>query len=179
MAVAAFLLPAGSAAASSLSFSFSFTEFNMPGTPLITGVVSGLTDDATSAATGFEITSISDPSLYSAGTIGAFADGGLNAWTVSGGSIVSAAFFGTRDTDGNGSVEETIYFATEDLGGGPVVRASFLSFTLAQPTPNLAPVVSFAPPAAVPLPAGAWLLLSSLGAIALLRRRRGVPTAPA
>ncbi len=173
------LLSSMSAQASTLDFNFSFTNTANTG-GVVTGIVRGLTDNATSAATSVEVFTNTDG--FGIGEyIGVPTN---NSFTVVAGVITNVEFdvFGivnsttfdfltpAEQLDFLGFFDITIAFLID--GNGPV-RAG-LAMREDSVTLGVLPInLTFTPAvAAVPLPAGAVLLLTGLGGLAVVRRRR-------
>jgi hypothetical protein len=171
--LAAAVLSVAEARAATLDFTFSFLNPLAPDyIGRVDGIVRGLTDNTVSAARSVEVTANEDG--FGVGEYLGIALG--NAWRVESGRIVSADLlvFGALNADAGvpGVTEATLRFRF--LEGVQQAGLNF-SGTIA----NSAPVdILFeridAPLAPVPLPAGGWLMLTGLGAIAALRRRRAV-----
>ncbi len=172
-AAAALALSAATVPATAATLDFTFSWFESLATPQaeITGIVRGLTDNATSEAVSFEILTITPGSGYFFTPPLEFVSIGSNAWTVTNGEVTAVDFFGAADTDGDTLFEETIFFETRDVNGESQVLSAFLSSNLFAITPPDANVVTFEL-AAIPAPATILSLMAGLGAFAALGRRR-------
>lgn len=165
------LMIAVPADAATLDFNFSFTgTFQSEG--LVTGIIRGLTDNATSSASSVEV-------LTAAGGFG-MGEYVLptsiviyNTFTVTSGAITDWAFSAFE----GGSVPSNnccslAFFSQSFLRSSSAAGLSpNRSLTVLTEVPGLAftPAVS-----AVPLPAGGWLLLTGLAGVAALKRRKQI-----
>ncbi len=152
--------------AATLNFNFSFTNVSF-NDEVITGVVSGLTDNALSSATSVQI--LSNTGNFG---IGEYVNLPLsNNWSVSNGMIVAVNFESSGDTNGLGAD----LFFTGPVGSDQIIRAGLDPVSggslAASPDAGLSftPAVSVVPiPASLPLLATAF---AGLAAIARMRRR--------
>jgi hypothetical protein len=95
--------------------------------------------------------------------------------SVAGGDVTAAGLLLDFDPDGDDPAFKTPAFATREIAGDDVVRASFISFSLYQPEPDPRTIVSFSREpfvAPIPLPAGVPLFPSGLGGLTILGRQR-------
>ncbi len=157
--------------AATLDFTFSFQN-GVVGNGAITGIVRGLTDNATGAATSVEVLT------HTAGFgIGEYiGNPDFNTWTVSNGMITDVSFeaYGTSNTAPAVTLADLGLFSAvvrrvpvflgvlDPVAGGPPLSAS----TDAQ--------IVFTPVAPVPVPAALPLLVSALVGLRLISRERRI-----
>lgn len=155
---------------------FTFTFFNRsesdPGGS-VTGIVRGLSDNGTSAATSVEI--ISNTGGFG---LGEYVGNPLfNSWTVAAGAIISYHFVSLGDNNTSPAVTccTLLLSDTSFASVSPVLASRSDSFLY---LPDLPVDITFTRVAtAVPEPASALLFGGALAAGALLRRRRRQPAA--
>lgn len=157
------------ASAATLDFTFSFVNAgvnNGSGTATVTGIVRGLEDNATSAATSLEVLSNDDG--FGIGSYD-IANASQNEFTVSNGQIVDADFVVF------GFFAEAPFVTDSTLDMGIPLIGTLIQGGLRQAVDGAssspASAVTFTPVTAVPLPAGGVLLISGLVGLAALRRR--------
>jgi hypothetical protein len=164
LAAALAVAATGAARAATLDFTFSFTNTGNGG-GTVTGIVRGLQDNATRAASSVEVTG----NTLGFGIGEYVGNPQSNTFTVSRGAITSALFgsIGTLNsapavTGSSLGLELTDQFSFAGLRdstqGTVVTRDTGLTFTRVDVTP-------------IPVPAALPLLLGGLGAMALFRRR--------
>ncbi len=145
--------------AATLDFSFSFTD----GTETISGVVYGLEDNATGAATGVSITSNSTG--YGIGDYALIETAPLaNSFTVSNGALTAADYRNAFIADSN--VQLTLDLDANSGSGGFAVVSNSKPVVLINGDINFDAVTT----SPIPLPAGGVLLLTGLFGFAGLRR---------
>ena len=167
-AVGALFAPAAGAA--TLDFDFSFDN-PMEGGGLVIGVIRGLQDNATGAATSVEVLSNASGAFGIGEYVGTPAQ---NTWTVADGEITVFQFRSFRGENEAPFVTDASLGMENDSGvpaaglvrddGVATAAAVGLTFSLRSD------------PAVIPLPPAGWLLLGGLGVLAGLgagRRRRG------
>ncbi|MEO1681378.1 MAG: VPLPA-CTERM sorting domain-containing protein [Pseudomonadota bacterium] len=169
MAAAALALSAviSPASAATLDFTFSFLNSeNGSGTATVTGILRGLEDNATSAATSLEVLSNDDG--FGIGSYD-IANAVLNEFTVNDGEIEFARFvaFGSF-AEAPFVTDSTFEFNFSNFSS--LIQGG-LNQDLFEVSGGPSSVVTFTPVAAVPLPAGGVLLISGLVGLAALRRR--------
>ena len=155
-----------SAQAATLDFTFSFTNVASGG-GIVAGIVRGLTDDATSAASSVEV--LSNTSGFGVGEY--VGKPLLNLWILTAGNITGVNFnsFGLFNvspdvTDSSLNIEL--------FGGGSSVGLEHLDAVInVSALTGLTFTPVFEPPT-VPLPAAGFLLVGALGGLAALRRRK-------
>ncbi|MCW1919816.1 VPLPA-CTERM sorting domain-containing protein [Rhodobacter sp. KR11] len=157
----ALALSAGAASAATLSFNFSFVNAAINGGGTVTGTIAGLNDNATGAATSLKVTGNTNALGFGLGeyAVGAY----INTFTVSAGVLTAWNFlqFGKGDT-GCCSIRLTSANSLAGLTNATgVVRHPTTDVTI---TPVVVPTV--------PVPAGLGLLLSALGGLGVMARRR-------
>jgi hypothetical protein len=169
LAALAIVLSTTAARAMTVDFAFSFTNiFGPAGSGVVTGVVRGLQDNATSAATSVEI--LTNTEGFGLGEhIGIPPE---NTWTVESGKIVDFRFVSLGESNSSPAVTnaslafdvfDTLFLAglTPNSAFARLGFTSGLTFTALPPSPTT-----------VPLPAPALLLAAAAGSLGLLRRRR-------
>jgi hypothetical protein len=166
-------LPSASAWADNFEISFTNTIGNVPGT--VTLEVMGLTNNTTGPASSVTITSYPsalNPYIADAGTnVLAWEYQNSNVFTETAGNLVSESF-GASDIAG-GQVEAVVLnTTTNNLGNGPA-PIDFLGYgpLTSSINPYIA-AVETVPTSPVPVPAAAWLMLSGLGGLAAMARKR-------
>lgn len=167
---------AGASMAATVDFAFSF-ENTPNGGGTVTGIVRGLDDSGTSAASSVEI--LTNTAGFG---VGEYVGQPLtNSWTVSQGVLTSVSFLSygalndAPDVTGSSLLlnSGTIGVGTSVFGGltnsGSLIRSNDLG--------PITAVFTLVAPAVIPLPASGWLLLAALGGAAGLSRRRAARAA--
>ena len=166
-----FSIWAMAANAATLDFEFSFTGGTADGSPLVTGVVRGLSEGV-NAAGSVEITS--NTLGYGIGTYthnsGVF---GLGQFTVTSGQMTSWLFTSLGFLNGAPDVtDSTLFLSDTDTS---VINSTFSGLTNSPNSIATAgstrAVFTRLDPAPIPLPASALLLVAGLGGLAMMRRR--------
>ncbi len=175
-AVALCSICATQSVAATLSFSFSFGNERQSAGSIVTGIVSGLNDNATGAASSVTVTS--NTAGFGLGEY--VGNPKYNSFTVAGGRITSFEFavFGEKNAApdvtccnlglSSNSGSDPIYF-----GAGLDNIPGTVSYNYGTDNNGTVLGLSFTPIppiTAVPLPAAGWLLLASLGGLSALRR---------
>ena len=160
-AAAIALASATSSFASTLDFNFTFLDSG--GTALVTGTVFGLVNDATSAASAVEVTSERFGTWVFDSSNSTF---NQNEFSIVAGQLVWTEFWavigrGLPELDFDLSLRDGMTYGSFYICD-PSAPRCFSDFT----------PVTFTPVSAVPLPAGGLLLLSGLGGVAALKRRK-------
>ena len=174
MGAAAAVLMTLASGASALTFQFSFFDQKSGSTGVIVeGLIAGLTDNATTAASSVKVTS--NPDGFG---LGEYVYTGLskNSFTVAAGAITSFDFLSFGDRNGSCcSLGLTSNYTTDPafFGAGLSNNPGGISFNYGdQPNNTLAlNFVRVADPGEVPLPAALPLLLAGLGALGVASRK--------
>lgn len=168
---------AGAAAAVDFKFQFE-NELNGGGT--VEGLILGLSDEGTSAATSVEITS------NTAGFgLGEYVGNPLiNSWTVSGGTLTDFAFSSSGSRNTSPAVTDNTLFLNSSLLAGASFRAGLsnspgsivigvpgvttadIALTFPQDNDDAAPIPGSSVTAAVPEPTSIWALVAVVSVVA-------------
>lgn len=170
LAGAATSLLATVAGAATLDFDFAFENLAVAGGGTVTGVIRGVQDNTTAAASSVEV--LTNVDGFGIGEY--VGNPAQNSWTVEDGAITAFDFlvFGNSNTAPFVTEASLRFLVSEGdwsvglLPSGGSALASLaagdtLTFTLRAD-----------PPAVIPLPGAAWLLLGALGAVAGLGAAR-------
>ena len=167
-AAALVVCTATGSSAATLDFKFSFTNlFNGSTVATVTGVIRGLTDNGSSAASSVEILTNGDGF-----GVGEFVGSPIeNSFSVTAGQITGVQFvsYGRRNTAP--AVTDASFRMTGNCRGSATICAGLTD------DPNVSTVgnpaqVTFEAIVPVPLPAGGILLLTGFTGLAALRRRK-------
>ena len=177
-AVALCSICATQSVAATLSFSFSFGNERQSAGSIVTGIVSGLNDNATGAASSVTVTS--NTAGFGLGEY--VGNPKYNRFTVAGGQITSFEFavFGEKNaapdvTCCNLGLSSNYNIDPNNFGAGLQNGTNVISYNYGRDNNGHVLGLSFTPIppiTAVPLPAAGWLLLASLGGFSALRRRK-------
>ncbi len=150
---------ATAALAAPVNFNFSFTD----GTNTITGLIEGLDSDGLGqAASMITVNGVFDTYVFGPG------DFSFNSIDVSGSMLDPDTIF-VRGTISTSTVAQADFFLFPSSGGE--LFESLADFTRVE-TFNPTWTFTATPVSSVPLPAGGFLLLSGLGGVAALNRRK-------
>ncbi len=153
--------------ASTVDFSFSFTNTSNGRTGVVIGIVRGLTDNATEPATSFHITSNTEGF-----GVGEYNVGQNNSWELSGGVITAFQFksLGLFNTS-PGVTCCSVHL--ESTGEGPLAGLTGSGRIVRSDLSDL----GFTPLSAVPVPAAVWLFGTALVGLIGFGKRKSRITA--